>query len=302
MLTYAGATPLNRDEVDSLVVSQTQTLGSGPSGTGPGTAGPIGSLYTHQSQTGLSNGGFGTLAGGVKPTDTDNDAIPDSWEATHGLNPNNAADALALNPLGYRMVEQYVNELGAANPQRTWSAPSGNWSTAANWTGGSVPGPFDELKVVGSGGVAGNVSVTSGVRSAMSLAIGGGGSAGGETASVSGGKLDVYDTTYVGAENHAQLNITAGEVESYNVQLGNTVYSPSPVNYTGTINMSGGTLRAAQIVRGAGSPGAWNSGGQWNWSGGTLQAMGQLKVNVPIELSARAGPSIRPALLATFRD
>ena len=64
-ISIAGALP--HDQIDALVLSQMQTLGSGTVGTGAGTAGPDGSFYTSQAQTGLGNNGYGTIAGGTKP-------------------------------------------------------------------------------------------------------------------------------------------------------------------------------------------------------------------------------------------
>jgi len=59
VLSNAGDLP--HDQLDSLVLSQVEKLGKGTSGTGSGTDGPGGGLYTSQTQTGLSNGGYGTL-------------------------------------------------------------------------------------------------------------------------------------------------------------------------------------------------------------------------------------------------
>ena len=50
-------------------------------GTGAGTAGPDGGLYTSQTETGLGNNGYGTINGGIAPLDTDGDGMPDYWEA-----------------------------------------------------------------------------------------------------------------------------------------------------------------------------------------------------------------------------
>jgi hypothetical protein len=66
--------------IDALVVSQLRTLGKGTTGTAANTAGPGGDLYTSQSQTGLSNNGYGEIATGSRPADTDNDGVPDFWE------------------------------------------------------------------------------------------------------------------------------------------------------------------------------------------------------------------------------
>ena len=107
-LSTAGAWP--RDQVDDLVVSQVKRLGNGPTGTGAGTAGPGGGLYTSQAQTGLPNGGFGTLNGGAQPVDTDQDGMPDYWEKAVGLNLN-GNDAMTIVVDGYANIEHYLNWL-----------------------------------------------------------------------------------------------------------------------------------------------------------------------------------------------
>jgi autotransporter-associated beta strand protein len=272
--TYAVSTGF--DAVDAYMVGEVTSLGSG------------GRLWSSESQTGLSNGGLGTLATGSRPTDSDNDGIPDAWESAHGMNPNNAADALALNPLGYRMIEQYANELGATNDTRTWSASGGGWSTAANWSGSVTPGALDYASILGSGSSNGGVTLSSGTANAMSVSIGGNGPAAGEKLTVAGGTLNVYDTIKVGDQNNASIELNSGSVQAYNVVLGNTVYSPSATNYTGTIFLHGGTLALSQLVLGGGAPDNWNTGGTLDWSGGTLKAIAQLKVNVPITVSGTA--------------
>jgi autotransporter-associated beta strand protein len=104
----AGAWP--RDQVDDLVVSQIKTLGNGPTGTGPGTAGPDGGLYHHQSETGLGNSGYGVLNGGPAPLDSDQDGLPDFWESATGSNPI-AFDSMSLVSDGYTLLEHYLNWL-----------------------------------------------------------------------------------------------------------------------------------------------------------------------------------------------
>ena len=107
-VSQAGALP--RDQIDELVVSQMKTLGNGPVGTGAGTAGPDGSLYTSQTQTGLGNNGYGTINGGVVPLDSDLDGMPDYWELTVGLNPV-SNDAMVIASDGYANIEHYLNWL-----------------------------------------------------------------------------------------------------------------------------------------------------------------------------------------------
>ena len=58
-------------------------------------------------------GGIGTVAGGPRPTDSDNDGMPDDWERANGLNASqNDANAYTLGG-GYTNIEHYVNSLAA---------------------------------------------------------------------------------------------------------------------------------------------------------------------------------------------
>ena len=108
-MSQAGALP--RDEMDSLLLSQIKTLGNGATGNGAGTAGPGGGLYTSQTSTGLGNNGYGTIAGGAPPVDSDNDGLPDFWEDAVGLNSNNSLDSTNLTLSGYTQLEIYFNWL-----------------------------------------------------------------------------------------------------------------------------------------------------------------------------------------------
>lgn len=93
----AGAS-LHRDQVDALVIADLSSLGKS------------GSLWTTQTATGFGNSGYGTLAGGTPPTDSDKDGMPDSWEIKYGLDPNNAADATGdFDRTGYSNIEKYIN-------------------------------------------------------------------------------------------------------------------------------------------------------------------------------------------------
>ena len=60
------------------------------------------------------------LTPGKAPADTDGDGMPDAWEKTHGLDPNDPADAAKIVPAGksssdrhqgYTYIEFYINEL-----------------------------------------------------------------------------------------------------------------------------------------------------------------------------------------------
>jgi hypothetical protein len=97
-VAHSGALP--RDDVDTLVLADVTSLGT------------LGHLWTTQVATGLPNGGYGTLAGGTPPVDTDRDGIPDAWETANGLNPNDPADAILYRGCsGYTNLEVYLNQL-----------------------------------------------------------------------------------------------------------------------------------------------------------------------------------------------
>src|SRR5206468_650494 len=153
----------------------------------------------------------------------DNDGIADTWETAHGLNPGLASDALLLNPLGYRMIEQYVNELGDVNATRTYSATSGSLVTASSWSGATLPGAMDNAQITGTGAANGSATFSAGTTNVMTLSVGGNGPAApGESLTVTGGKLDVFDALNVGAGNNATVTLTGGTLEAGNVVLGNT--------------------------------------------------------------------------------
>ena len=107
-MSQSGALP--RDPLDALIVGQVMTLGKGATGTGSGTAGPGSALYSSQTQTGLDSDGYGTIAGGTRPTDGDGDVMPDAWESATGSDPA-ADDAMTKGSDGYTLLEHYLDWL-----------------------------------------------------------------------------------------------------------------------------------------------------------------------------------------------
>ena len=114
--SVAGTFP--HDEMDRLAMSQIRKLGAGTTGTDANTCGPGGALYTSQTQTGLGNNGYGTIATGTRAADTDNDGIPDFWEKTFGSNVN-SNDAMTVGSDGYALIEKYINWLGEVHSRTT---------------------------------------------------------------------------------------------------------------------------------------------------------------------------------------
>ncbi len=61
-------------------------------------------------------GGWPELRSGTPPTDTDHDGLPDDWERSHGLNPNDATDAASdTNSDGFTELESYLNGIVAGH-------------------------------------------------------------------------------------------------------------------------------------------------------------------------------------------
>lgn len=105
MLTSVGPVLPVRDEVDQYIIDEIATYG---------TAGTKNGI---NSEAQLPHKGKGVLSGGVKPLDTDGDAIPDEWEIANGLNPNDPSDAVAIDPAtGYAWIEMYANSIVEAYP------------------------------------------------------------------------------------------------------------------------------------------------------------------------------------------
>lgn len=90
VLAQSGAFP--RDIVTQNSISQTENR-----------TGSWGAIYPTDYMEGLSVT--------EKPTDTDNDGIPDAWEISHGLNPNDSTDNNTIMPSNYTAIEEYINEL-----------------------------------------------------------------------------------------------------------------------------------------------------------------------------------------------
>jgi len=153
-LTASRAGTLPRDELDTLIINQVKTLGNGPTGTGAGTAGPSGGLYTSQAQTGLGNNGYGTIAGGAPPVDSDGDGMPDFWEATvAGLDANNVNDSTNLTLSGYTQLELYLNWLAGPHVVANTNVVNVELSQYASGFTNASP-----VYVV-SGGINGSVSL-----------------------------------------------------------------------------------------------------------------------------------------------
>lgn len=94
----AGAS-LSRDEVDDYVIDELESLGT------------EGATISDEASLGIPNV-VGNVAGGAAPTDTDQDGMPDAWEISAGLDPNDAEDRNDdRDGDGWTNLEEYINSL-----------------------------------------------------------------------------------------------------------------------------------------------------------------------------------------------
>jgi len=118
VLVHAGCSFPKRDLVDERVIYDTRT----------GTA-----LFGNNGIVTTPNdvGGWPVLNSTTPPTDTDHDGMPDAWESSHGLNPNDASDAskYTLDP-NYTNVEVYINSIIKTIPNIAATGVSVSPSTA----------------------------------------------------------------------------------------------------------------------------------------------------------------------------
>ena len=109
VLAYVGAS-LYRDEIDARYMEEAKTGTAKYKGSITNSPGIIDKVSDVKGYT-ETNFGTGSRPAGF---DTDKDGIPDEWEKTNGLNPNDASDALTYSldkKRYYTNIEVYANSL-----------------------------------------------------------------------------------------------------------------------------------------------------------------------------------------------
>jgi hypothetical protein len=117
VLANAGATLPKRDAVDSRIVEQVRTGKIAYKEGVPLPAAqfkhrrlPIDSYKQGIITDPIQVGGYPEYKG-TPYKDSDNDGMPDEYETKHGLNPKNAADAIAASKSGYTNIENFLNSV-----------------------------------------------------------------------------------------------------------------------------------------------------------------------------------------------
>jgi len=113
VLEEAGATLPKRDAIDTRIVEEVRS----------GTATYEGASYKEDNdmadkskKSGIIDsqadvGGWPTLSSTIAPEDTDHDGMPNAWESSHGLNPNDNEDRNKVADDGFTMLEKYLNSI-----------------------------------------------------------------------------------------------------------------------------------------------------------------------------------------------
>jgi hypothetical protein len=238
VLQYGGSFWWNRDPVDDRVVTDVHEI----SNSDPLVRAQAGTMLTTEADA----GGLPVLPIETRAADwdTDQDGMPDHWEAQHGLDPNTGGDTQYNGDFdtdGYTNIEEYVNDVGAFPAVQFIAfngATNSRYAQITNWDIKWQPSRFDTA-VINSG----TVVVDAVGQHAGNLVLG------------------------MNAGDSPTLNITDGwiEVEDASVGMsdGATVIGNDPAA-AAVLNLSGGKLTTKSLLRGF--------AGSFNFTGGTLSA------------------------------
>lgn len=235
VLAEFGATPWDRDEIDTLLYNDVVNRQGG--------------IISHENQLvarGVSNAGFGVLGGGAAAVDSDGDGMPNAWETKHGTNPNVANNNGDFDFDGYTDLEEYLNDLAAFKAVGPIEFSGiGRYADWKRWTNRWEPSRVDEVRVSNAAAFVDAVGQKSGT-----LRVGQGG-----RLYVTSGWLEVTDDLFVASsDGTSRVEQHGGEV-----RVGGTVYLGN-----GNYEMLGGKLTTPMLVDFGGS--------EFLFKGGTLQA------------------------------
>ncbi len=94
--------------------------------------------FIHGTDYSISYVAWPELNSTPAPADSDHDGMPDAWEITYGLDPNNTSDRSNRNSLGYTNLEVYLNTL-ITGDHPSGAAYGGIAGTSTGGSGGTGP-------------------------------------------------------------------------------------------------------------------------------------------------------------------
>jgi len=107
VLANAGCVLPTRDPIDTRIIQEVQNRS--------GAIIDVQGGYPHGTPYSTSQVAWQVLAcTTAAPLDTDHDGMPDAWETSMGLNPNDASDRALIAANGYPNLENYLNGLVAS--------------------------------------------------------------------------------------------------------------------------------------------------------------------------------------------
>jgi hypothetical protein len=121
VLKGVGATIPRRDTLDERIVSNVRLR--------QGRLIDVQGGYPHGTPYAQTVNAWPTLNSLPAPTDTDHDGMPDAWEVTNSLNPNDASDRGLTATNGYTNLENYLNSI-TGTPTTVTTA---NTAATATW-------------------------------------------------------------------------------------------------------------------------------------------------------------------------
>ncbi len=288
---------LHLNSVDAQVLGQVASLGTS------------GSIYNSPGDTGLSNGGFGTLQGGSLPLGGQSGDVPIAWIQQEGLTAADFANPTGdYNNTGYDNIEKYAAAIAGESIQLGnsvyWNGAAGNvWNSVANWSTSATsdvaynntPQPLDDVYITtGASVTLGADQSVNSVNSSATNAVTIG--AGTHTLTVGAGGINVsagggitFNSTVV--LNGGGINASAGDItlgDGLALNNGNyefTVANGQALTLNGTLARNNGTVDFANSGNISGNSltnsgstgiiGGWATFNQTNWatvSAGNVQA------------------------------
>ncbi|THU34130.1 T9SS type A sorting domain-containing protein [Niastella caeni] len=183
VLQGAGATLPRRDTLDQRIANDVRNR--------TGRIIDVQGGYPHGTAYNLTVNAWPTLNSTTAPVDTDHDGMPDAWETSHSLNPNDASDRNIYDGSGYTMLEKYLNGVENTDPSVAVGGSLRYFSQSS-----ASPSAVQTYTVAGYN-LTGNVSITPPASYELSL----------------------DGTTWYGSTSTIVLTPTSGTLSSTNIMV-----------------------------------------------------------------------------------